>query len=238
VLDALRSAPSIRVAVMVTTDKVYKGKPAPRAHDEEDALGGRDPYSASKAASELLISSYRDSYLAERGVRVASARAGNVVGGGDWAADRLIPDALRAWTAGDVLHVRSPGAVRPWQHVLEPLAAYLRLAQACWERPPPATSYNFGPGSARAVTVRQVVEIAREKFGGGLIRFGEGVDGPIESDWLALQVSRAERDLGVHGRWSIEESVGRAIDWYRGCGNGVTARALCDADIDAFEAVR
>jgi CDP-glucose 4,6-dehydratase len=134
-LDALRGLDSVRAAVMVTTDKVYWNRESPWPYREDDALGGHDPYSASKAASELAIASYRDAFLAEQGVAVASARAGNVIGGGDWSVDRLIPDAVRAWSSGQPLHIRRPEAIRPWQHVLEPLAGYLRLAERLWDAP-------------------------------------------------------------------------------------------------------
>ncbi len=125
VLDALRGLDSVRVALMVTTDKVYRNLEQPYPYREDDALGGHDPYSASKAASEIVIASYRDAFLREQGVAVASARAGNVIGGGDWSEDRLIPDAVRAWQADEILEIRRPQAIRPWQHVLEPLHGYL-----------------------------------------------------------------------------------------------------------------
>ena len=131
----LRGLDSVRVAVMVTTDKVYRNNEWPWPYREDDTLGGQDPYSASKAASEIAIASYRDAFLSAQGVAVASARAGNVIGGGDWSEDRLIPDAVRAWQAGQPLEVRRPQAIRPWQHVLEPLAGYLTLAHKLWEQP-------------------------------------------------------------------------------------------------------
>ena len=134
-LDALRDVDSVRVVVAVTTDKVYQNREWPYPYREEDALGGHDPYSASKAAAELVIASYRVSFLGLAGVAVASARAGNVIGGGDWAADRLIPDAIRAWNANQPLQIRRPQAIRPWQHVLEPLAGYIKLAEQLWQQP-------------------------------------------------------------------------------------------------------
>ncbi|MGE8671871.1 MAG: GDP-mannose 4,6-dehydratase, partial [Achromobacter kerstersii] len=134
-LDALRATPSAKVAVMVTTDKVYRNNEWPHPYRESDTLGGHDPYSASKAASELVIASYRDAFLHAQGVAIATARAGNVIGGGDWSVDRLLPDAVRAWRDNGDLHIRRPDSVRPWQHVLEPLAGYLTLAQALWDQP-------------------------------------------------------------------------------------------------------
>src|SRR4029077_12773729 len=166
-LQALHGLDDTRVAVMVTTDKVYRDLGGETPCREDDPLGGRDPYSASKAACEIAIASYRDCFLAAQGVAVASARAGNVIGGGDWSADRLIPDAVRAWQAGQTLQVRRPQAVRPWQHVLEPLSGYLTLARKLWERSAPADAYNFGPGNSETASVRDVVELARQNYGQG-----------------------------------------------------------------------
>ncbi len=138
-----------------------------RPYREDDALGGQDPYSASKAACEIVIASYRASFLSAQGVAVASARSGNVIGGGDWSDDRVIPDAVRAWQAGRILAGPTPLAVRPWQHVLEPLAAYLTLARKLWERSAPADAYNFGPGPSETVSVGELVEMARRAYGEG-----------------------------------------------------------------------
>jgi CDP-glucose 4,6-dehydratase len=148
-LDALRELPSVRVAVMVTTDKVYQNREWPYPYREDDALGGHDPYSASKAASELVIASYRASYLEAAGLAVASVRAGNVIGGGDWSADRLIPDAVRAWQAKRPLLIRNPHSTRPWQHVLEPLAGYLALASQLWAKPSLAGATTWGQAHTR-----------------------------------------------------------------------------------------
>lgn len=236
VLDALRDQESVRAVVMVTTDKVYRNLEQPYPYREDDALGGHDPYSASKAASELLIASYRDAFLSAQGVAVASARAGNVIGGGDWAFDRIIPDAVRCWQAGRPLPVRRPQAIRPWQHVLEPVGAYLRLAEALYAQPALAGAYNFGPHTHEAATVRQVVEQARSAYGSGDVQWGDGTEGPHEAGWLALEIARARAVLGVRPRWGLPESVARTIAWYRRQREGADARALCDADIQAFEA--
>jgi CDP-glucose 4,6-dehydratase len=235
VLEALRELPSARVGVMVTTDKVYRDMQSPEPYREDDPLGGYDPYSASKAACELVIESYRRSFLAAQGVAVASARAGNVIGGGDWSQDRLIPDAVRAWQAGQTLDVRRPLAVRPWQHVLEPLAGYLTLAQHLWERPALAGAYNFGPDAGGAVAVRDLVELARAAYGEGEVRYGSGDDGPHEAAWLALEAAKAESVLGVSPRWTLVDAVKRTMAWYRAQRGGGDARALCVADIADFE---
>ncbi len=236
VLDALRSQGSVRVAVMVTTDKVYRNLEHAYPYREDDVLGGHDPYSASKAASEIVIASYRDAYLKAQGTAVASARAGNVIGGGDWSEDRLIPDAVRAWGNGNTLAIRKPQAIRPWQHVLEPLAAYLKLAQRLWEQPDLAGAYNFGPQTDAAATVRQVVELARDAFGSGETHFGDGSVGPHEAGWLALEVAKARTVLGVSPRWALPESVQRTMAWHREQQQGADARHLCEADIAAYEA--
>jgi CDP-glucose 4,6-dehydratase len=236
ILDALRGLESVRVAVIVTTDKVYRNLEQVYPYREGDALGGHDPYSASKAASELVIASYRDAWLSDQGVAVASARAGNVIGGGDWAADRLIPDAVRAWQAGQPLPIRRPQAIRPWQHVLEPVGAYLRLAEALHAQPALAGAYNFGPHTHEAATVRQVIEQARRAYGRGDIQWGDGTEGPHEAGWLALETARARTVLGVRPRWGLDASVDRTIAWYRFQHEGADARVLCEADIQAFEA--
>ncbi|MGB6009483.1 CDP-glucose 4,6-dehydratase [Castellaniella sp.] len=236
VLEALRGVEGLRVAVMVTTDKVYRNLEQAYPYREDDALGGHDPYSASKAASELVIASYRDAFLSARGVALASARAGNVIGGGDWAADRLVPDAVRCWQAGQALPVRRPQAIRPWQHVLEPVCAYLRLAESLYATPTLAGAYNFGPHTHEAATVRQVVGQARQAYGGGGVQWGDGGEGPHEAGWLALEVARARAVLGIEPRWALSESIARTMAWYRHRHEGEDARALCEADIRAFEA--
>jgi CDP-glucose 4,6-dehydratase len=234
VLEALRASAEARVAVMVTTDKVYREVASERAFREEDALGGHDPYSASKAACEVAIASYRDSFLATQGVAVASVRAGNVIGGGDWSQDRLIPDAVRAWRNGETLDVRRPEAVRPWQHVLEPLYGYLRLAQRLYDKPALASAYNFGPGAEDAVPVRDLVELARAAYGEGEVQFGE-TDGPHESAWLALDSAKAKRALGISPVLTLVQAVTRTMAWYRAHKDGTDAQRLCVADIADFE---
>ena len=234
VLEAMRGLASVRVAVLITTDKVYQNREWPYPYREDDPLGGHDPYSASKAAAELVIASYRDAYLREQGVAVASARAGNVIGGGDWAEDRLIPDAVRAWQNNAVLQVRRPHAVRPWQHVLEPLYAYLRLAQRLWQMPELADAYNFGPHPHAAATVRQVVELARQSYGWGEVCYDATPGGPHEAGYLALETAKARRVLGIAPRWTLAEAIQHTMAWYRAWREGADARALCLADIDAY----
>ena len=239
VLDALRGLSSVKAAVMVTTDKVYRNNEWPWPYREDDALGGHDPYSASKAASEIVISSYRASFLAEQGVAVASARAGNVIGGGDWSADRLIPDAVRAWQAGGTLDIRRPQAVRPWQHVLEPLAGYLTLAAALARGHKLAganlcSAFNFGPATDAAATVKNVVELARNAYGSGIASYANDSNGPHEAGLLTLETSKARVLLGIAPQWSLAQTVQRTMAWYR-AQQGADARALCEQDIAAYE---
>ncbi|MCG7325925.1 CDP-glucose 4,6-dehydratase [Achromobacter sp. ACRQX] len=235
-LDALRVMPSARVAVMVTTDKVYRNNEWPYPYRENDALGGHDPYSASKAASELVIASYRDAFLREQDLAVASARAGNVIGGGDWSADRLLPDAVRAWRDGGDLHVRRPQSVRPWQHVLEPLAGYMTLAEKLWDAPALADAYNFGPDAAEAAPVRTVVDMALSAYGKGRVVYAEQIEGPHEAGLLTLDTSKARAVLNVAPHWALSQAVTRSMDWYRRFDAGEDAQALCHADIDRYEA--
>jgi CDP-glucose 4,6-dehydratase len=235
-LDALRGLASVRAVVAITTDKVYQNREWLYPYREDDALGGHDPYSASKAAAEMVIASYRSSYFQAQGVALASARAGNVIGGGDWSEDRLIPDAVRAWGSGNVLQIRRPQATRPWQHALEPLAAYLLLAERLWHEQSLAGAYNFGPHTHEAATVRQVIQIAQGVYGKGDIAWGPGDEGPHEAGWLALETARARTLLGVQPVWGLHEAVKRSVQWYRGLEGGTDSRTLCDADFNAFEA--
>jgi CDP-glucose 4,6-dehydratase len=236
VLDALRAIDGVRVIVAVTTDKVYLNAEHAYPYREDDALGGHDPYSASKAAAEIVVASYRDSFLAQRGVAVATARAGNVVGGGDWSADRLLPDAVRAWGNAEPLRVRRPRAVRPWQHVLEALAGYLVLCERLAAEPDLAGAYNFGPETQEAATVREVVSLAQEAFGGGEVVWEEGDTGPHEAGWLALEIAKSRSVLGVRPRWTLPEAVRRSMHWYRRLQDGAPASELCAEDIAAFAA--
>jgi len=168
-------------------------------------------------------------------VALATARAGNVIGGGDWAADRLLPDAVRAWEAGSTLEIRRPAATRPWQHVLEPLAAYLRLVQALWQDAGRAGAYNFGPLPHEAATVKDVIEMARGAYPSGAVSYQNESSGPHEAGWLALETAKARAVLDVAPRWPLAQAVARTMDWYRALHAGGDARALCEADFAAYE---
>jgi CDP-glucose 4,6-dehydratase len=236
-LDSLRGQSDAKVAVMVTTDKVYRNNNNFYPYCEDDALGGHDPYSASKAASEIVIGSFFDSYLKDQGLAVASARAGNVIGGGDWSEDRLIPDAVRAWNSGQQLMLRNPQATRPWQHVLEPISGYLTLAQKLWHQPEFAGAFNFGPYSHEAATVEMVVNLAKASYGFGSIELNTVSNHPYEAKWLALEVAKARNVLNVNPKWRLTESVQRTMAWFKLQHQGADARSLCEADIAAYEAL-
>ena len=235
ILEALRVCGGARVAVMITTDKVYRNHEMLLPYKEDDPLGGFDPYSASKAASEIVISSYRDSFLTGQGVAVASARAGNVIGGGDWSEDRLIPDAIRAWQKGDLLEIRRPNAIRPWQHVLEPLGGYLRLANQLWDSPSLAGAYNFGPEAGDATSVRTVIELARTVYGKGDVDYAKDIEGPHEAGLLTLEIKKAKELLGVQPRLSLEQAITLTMDWYLEEEAGLNVCELCDKQIKQYE---
>jgi CDP-glucose 4,6-dehydratase len=238
VLNATRGVNSVKAIVAVTTDKVYKNLETGRAYKEDDQLGGYDPYSASKAASEIIISSYRDSYLAEQGVAIASARAGNVIGGGDWSEDRLIPDAVLAWDSDLPLEIRRPNAIRPWQHVLEPLNGYLVLAEKLYTDLSFSGAYNFGPKTNEAATVKTVIELANKAYGCGSVLWGDGTEGPHEANLLSLEILKARELLGITPRWNLTETIKLTMGWYQQQRSGVSAHLLCDADIAAFSSTR
>jgi len=236
VLEAMRNCTSVKAAVMVTTDKVYRNLESLEPYKEQDGLGGHDPYSASKAASELIIDSYRKSYMTARGINVASARAGNVIGGGDWATDRLIPDAIRAWCDKRSLDVRNPESIRPWQHVLEPLRAYIILAQQLAVNPDLASAYNFGPDFEEAASVRQVIELAQRTWGEhSAINWDQSESGMHEAGILRLNTSHAHNELGIRPVWNINQAVDRSVEWYKKQSLGADALYLCDSDINDFE---
>jgi CDP-glucose 4,6-dehydratase len=235
VLDALRSIDTVRSVVAVTTDKVYKNLEWCLPYRESDSLGGHDPYSASKAACEIVIASYRLSFLTERGIAVASARAGNVIGGGDWSNNRLFPDAIKAWSSNQPLNIRMPASVRPWQHVLDPLCGYMILAEKLWHQPELADAFNFGPHTSEAATVREVIQMARVAYGVGDIVWGDFTEGPHEAGQLTLEIAKAQNILGFKPRWSLRDSVPRTVSWYLNQGTGMDARTLCERDIADYQ---
>ena len=221
VLDALRQLTKPCVAVMITTDKVYDNKEWHYPYRETDRLGGYDPYSASKAATEIVISSYRSSFFNpshyEKHLKaVASARAGNVIGGGDWAKDRIIPDIVRALKNNQPIEVRNPNAVRPWQHVLDPLSGYLLLGAKLTEDPIKyAESWNFGPYMEDNLTVKDLVETAIEIWGSGSFYTPQYEGALHEAKLLKLDINKAVNELGWQPKYNAQKAIETTIDWYK-----------------------
>jgi CDP-glucose 4,6-dehydratase len=236
VLNAIRDSTSVTSAILITTDKVYKNNEAGQAHKEEDTLGGYDPYSASKAASELIIDCYRNSFLKGNNIHIASVRAGNVIGGGDWSQDRIIPDAIRAWGAHESLKIRNPRSIRPWQHVLEPLYGYIVLAQKLEKNPNFAKSYNFGPSPKDAASVEEVIALAQKAWGGGDVEFDLNSSKFKETGVLRLDTTLAQNELGVFPTWNTAQTIEKTINWYKNHILGANAMDLCALDISKYEA--
>jgi len=212
-LDALRAVGGVRAAVIATTDKVYRNDGGARPFGEDDPLGAHDPYAASKACAELVVECYRNAGLAGAGTMLATGRAGNVIGGGDWAEDRLVPDAWRAVERGEPLVLRNPEATRPWQHVLEPLSGYLHLARALLAGEPVATAWNFGPAEDDELSVRWVVDELAREWPALAVRVDRGPH-PPEAERLRLDARRARERLSWHGVWHAREAVSRTAAWY------------------------
>lgn len=236
VLEAIRAVGSVRAVVSVTTDKCYENREWVWPYRETDALGGHDLYSASKACAELVTHAYRRSFLAAGGVGVATARAGNVIGGGDWAEDRLVPDCIRAFRAGRPVEIRNPQATRPWQHVLEPLCGYLLLAEELWHGRQYAPAWNFGPPPQDARPVGWIVDHMIQRWGEGAARRPSEHAHPHEARSLAVDASLAQQQLGWSPRWGVETALQRTVDWYRQVGAGADAHASVCADIARYVA--
>jgi len=228
VLEAMRSCQTIKAAVIVTTDKCYENKEWLWGYRENEPMGGYDPYSNSKGCAELVTSAYRQSFFNEKdytkhGLAIASARAGNVIGGGDWSLDRLIPDAIRAFESERSLMIRNPLATRPWQHVLEPISGYLVLAQALYERGTAFNgAWNFGPNDVDARSVQEVIEILVAQWGSNATWKQDGQPVPHEAHFLKLDCSKAKQELGWSARWQLEKAIDAIVQWhevFRGKGN-------------------
>ncbi len=238
-LESLRKVPSLKVVVIITTDKVYQDQQWPYPYRENDILGGHDPYSASKAACEIVTASYRDAFLIDQGIALATARAGNVIGGGDWAADRLIPDAVRAWQAGTLLKVRNPQSIRPWQHVLEPLYGYQRLVEELWQKPQLYGAYNFGPETGKSVTVQEILDHAQSCYRTGqkLWVAARSKEAPHETNVLTLETSKARIVLDVAPKLTLYQAISQTMDWYSRQEKGDDSRSLCLSEISEYEAL-
>lgn len=236
-LEAVRTTPGVGAAVFITSDKCYRNKEWVWGYRENDELGGGDPYGASKAAAEIAFGAYRQSFFADGAPGVATARAGNVIGGGDWAEDRIVPDCMRCLERGDPIVLRNPQATRPWQHVLEPLHGYLTLAARLWHQPGAyAGSWNFGPPAATRSTVLQLVEEIVARWGSGEIRIDPPPDAPHEATLLRLDTDKAEQALGWRARWNLDRTLDEVVAWYRSVLGGAPPREVSVAQIDAYGA--
>jgi CDP-glucose 4,6-dehydratase len=237
VLEAVRQVGGeVRAVVVVTSDKCYENPGArPRRFVEGDPLGGDDPYSSSKACAELVAAAYRRSFFSSGdSPRLGTARAGNVIGGGDWGEDRLVADAVRAVETGEALRVRNPLAVRPWQHVLNPLGGYLQLAEALYQGASAARAWNFGPRADDARTVSWIVERLGELWGGALRWELDERFNPPEASHLALDSGGAERELGWRPAWDLDDALGLVVEWHRAQRAGEEMRRVSLAQIARF----
>lgn len=237
VLEAVRQTPETRAVVVVTTDKVYENPETGLPFAETQPLGGHDPYSASKACAEIVTASYRSSFFeGGHGAAIASARAGNVVGGGDWATDRILPDCVRALSAGVPITVRNPASVRPWQHVLDPLSGYLQLAATLLrDGSAAAEAFNFGPDPSERHTVGDVVDRVVAAWGSGTWQSPELGVQPHEAGQLRLGIDKAREQLGWKPVWDFEATIDRTVGWYRSYAeNPATAERATAADLSAY----
>ena len=228
VFEAARQVGTTRAIINVTTDKCYENREWPWGYREFEPMGGRDPYSSSKACSELVTSAYRDSYFREAGIQLASARAGNVIGGGDWSQDRLVPDILRAVERKESVQLRNPKAIRPWQHVLEPLSGYLILAEKLFEVGDNfADSWNFGPHDTDARPVEWIVEYLVRNLRHEAGSYVDQGPHPHEAHYLKLDISKATVDLRWRPRWDLETTLEKIAQWHRAWTSGTDARSIC-----------
>ena len=240
-LEAVRATPGVSSVVNVTSDKCYENREWPWGYRENEAMGGYDPYSNSKGCAELVTAGYRSSFFntekyAEHGIALGSGRAGNVIGGGDWALDRLIPDMLRAIGAGQPVMIRNPHSIRPWQHVLEPLSGYLTLAEKLYiEGPVHAEGWNFGPHDIDAKPVEWIIERMTQEWGAGASWQLDGQNHPHEATYLKLDCSKARGQLGWHPRWDIGQTIAKIVEWHKACDQGDDMRAFTLAQITTYQ---
>lgn len=239
-LESVRSCPSVRAVLVITTDKCYENKEWVWGYRENEPMGGYDPYSNSKGCAELVTAAYRQSFFSEKEyanhrVAIASARAGNVIGGGDWSEDRLIPDALAAFQENRPLMIRNPSATRPWQHVLEPLSGYIVLAQALFERGSAVGgAWNFGPQDVDARPVRDVIELLISQWNGAATWMQDGAVQPHEAHFLKLDCSKARQELNWSSHWSLEKAISAIVEWQLAYSNGEDMLAVTRKQIDSY----
>jgi CDP-glucose 4,6-dehydratase len=240
-LEAVRSCSSVKAVVNVTTDKCYENREWVWGYRENEPMGGFDPYASSKACSELVTSAYRSSFFnparySEHGVGLASARAGNVIGGGDWATDRLVPDCISALITGRPIRIRNPHAIRPWQHVLEPLSGYLTLAQRLFESGTEyAEGWNFGPADDDAKSVKWIVSRICQIWGNGASYEVDAGNHPHEAHYLKLDCSKARMRLGWRPRWDLDQALTCVLEWVKVYSSGGDVRRCCLEQIASYE---
>lgn len=237
-LEAIRQSPSVKVALVVTSDKVYANDDRRQAFCEDDPLGGHDPYSASKACQEIVVDSYRSSFYSQDSLRIATARAGNVIGGGDWAIDRLIPDFVRAAATKQPVALRLPGSTRPWQHVLDPLAGYLRFVEKLDSGADVPDALNFGPRRSESRSVRWVIERMIARWGDGASWKMDNAPTPPEAPVLEIDSTLATRRLDWLPRLSLESALDWTVDWYRAHERGSDMRAFSLEQIGRYEGLQ
>ena len=236
ILESLRTIDSVSAVVVVTSDKCYEDRGRTMAYTESDPMGGRDPYSSSKGCAELVCAAYRSAFFEAEGIELASARAGNVHGGGDWAADRLVPDFVRRIMTGEALEVRNPGSVRPWQHVLDPLCGYMMLAERLADGDGGcAEAWNFGPDSEMASSVADVASLLVDLWGDGArwIPVGEE-SAPHEARFLALDSRKARERLGWRPVWNLRRGLGQTVEWYKVFAVGADVRTTMERQIAEY----
>ena len=236
VLEAVRESGAVRVVVNVTSDKCYENREWEWGYREDEPMGGHDPYSNSKGCAELVTAAFRHSFFDGSETRLASVRAGNVIGGGDWGEDRLLPDLMRAALTGAAAPVRNPAAVRPWQHVLNPLSGYLMLAESLWERPELAGGWNFGPSDEDARPVSWIVDELDRRWPGGIRWVRDEGSNPHEAQHLRLDSSRARARLGWRPTWNLDAALDAPVTWYRAYADARDVRQVTLAQIAQFSA--
>jgi len=234
VLEVARSCPNLKSIVNITTDKCYENDERSEGYKENDPMGGHDPYSSSKGCAELVASSYRRSFLQDQGIGLASVRAGNVIGGGDWADDRLIPDILRSFEKKESVVVRNPKATRPWQHVLEPLSGYLVLAQKLYkDQEEYAEGWNFGPDEKDVKPVEWILDKMTNKWPNSSWEFDQNSN-PHEASFLKLDISKTKSKLGWKPVWELNHTLCKIIEWHKAWLNKEDMQSLCLAEIEEY----
>lgn len=243
ILEAIRACGSVKAAVMITTDKCYENHEWEWGYRENEPMGGHDPYSSSKGCAELLIASYRDSFFPKEGhanhhTGIASARAGNVIGGGDWAEDRLIPDIIRAFEKGERVQIRNPNSIRPWQHVLEPLAGYIELAEKLFEEEGDwAEGWNFGPREEDAKSVGWIVKEMTKQWGGDAAWNIDEGEHPHEANYLKLDCSKAHNRLQWRPKWDLQTALKMIVEWHKIYAGEHNMRQICIEQISEYQIV-